>query len=496
MSTIPLSEDFKIIPGVVSPAGDAVDANGLMLTDNELIPVGKVQSFYQDSDISALTGSESKEFLAGQQYFKGYDNSSVIPGELLMYRLVTAPVAGYLLSGSLKGATLSSLKAIPAGAITLTVDGTSVTSASIDLSSATSFSDIADEIETGIGASKVSVEWLSIANRFIIRSATTGSTSEVSYASAGSLATGLKLTQATAAIVSAGSAAVSMTDMMDSITNSNQNWIPFESLVDLDEDQNTELCAWTNAQNSRFVFVYHESSAEATIPNNPDCFFQKVVVTNGYEGIFPIYGSYLYGTMPLAYSGSIDFARTNGRVSFKFRAFSGLAPNVTDLATAKALKSNGYNFYGAYSLNKTMKQYASDGAISGKFLWLDSFIDQVWINANLVSAYAELFTDNQSYAFNANGYGAVQAATIDPAELAVTFGAIQKGVTLDASQIRRVNNTVGKDISSILYSQGWYLNIPTQTGAARIDRNLQGVTFFWVDGQLIQSISMSSTAIL
>lgn len=496
MSTIPLSEDFKIIPGVVSPAGDAVDANGLMLTDNELIPVGKVQSFYQDSDISALLGSESKEFLAGQQYFNGYDNSSVIPGELLMYRLVTAPVAGYLLSGSLKGVTLSSLKAIPAGAITLTVDGTSVTSASIDLSSATSFSDIADEIETGIGASKVSVEWLSIANRFIIRSATTGSTSEVSYASAGSLATGLKLTQATAAIVSAGSAAVSMTDMMDSITNSNQNWIPFESLVDLDEDQNTELCAWTNAQNSRFVFVYHESSAEATIPNNPDCFFQKVVVTNGYEGIFPIYGSYLYGTMPLAYSGSIDFARTNGRVSFKFRAFSGLAPNVTDLATAKALKSNGYNFYGAYSLNKTMKQYASDGAISGKFLWLDSFIDQVWINANLVSAYAELFTDNQSYAFNANGYGAVQAATIDPAELAVTFGAIQKGVTLDASQIRRVNNTVGKDISSILYSQGWYLNIPTQTGAARIDRNLQGVTFFWVDGQLIQSISMASTAIL
>lgn len=496
MSTIPLSEDFKIIPGVVSPAGDAVDANGLMLTDNELIPVGKVQSFYQDSDISALMGSESKEFLAGQQYFNGYDNSSVIPGELLMYRLVTTPVAGYLLSGSLKGVTLASLKAIPAGTITLNVDGTSVTSTSIDLSSTTSFSDIADEIETGIGASKVSVEWLPIANRFIIRSATTGSTSEVSYASAGSLATGLKLTQATAAIVSAGSAAVSMTDMMDTITNSNQNWIPFESLVDLDEDQNTELCAWTNAQNSRFVFVYHESSAEATIPNNPDCFFQKVVVTNGYEGIFPIYGSYLYGTMPLAYSGSIDFARTNGRVSFKFRAFSGLAPNVTDLATAKALKSNGYNFYGAYSLNKTMKQYASDGAISGKFLWLDSFIDQVWINANLVSAYAELFTDNQSYAFNANGYGAVQAATIDPAELAVTFGAIQKGVTLDSSQIRRVNNTVGKDISSILYSQGWYLNIPTQTGAARIDRNLQGVTFFWVDGQLIQSISMASTAIL
>lgn len=496
MSTIPLSEDFNITPGVVSPAGEAVDANGLMLTDNELIPVGKVQSFYSESEVSALTGSTSKEFLAAQQYFNGYENSSVMPGELLMYRLVTAAVAGYLLSGILKGVTLASLKAIPAGTITLFVDGASTTSASIDLSTATSFSDIASKLETGIGASKVEVEWNSIANRFIIRSATTGSDSEVSFAIAGAIATGLKLTQDAAAIVSPGSDVVSMTDMMDNIINTNQNWIPFESLVTLTEDQNTELCAWTNAQNSRFAFIYHDTSDEPTIANNPDCFYQKVVVANGYEGIFPIYGSYLYGVMPLAYSASINFARTNGRVSFKFRGFTGLTPNVTDKATARALKSNGYNFYGSYGLNKTMKKYASQGSISGKFLWLDSFIDQVWINANLVSAYAELFTDNQSYSFNANGYGAVQAATIDPAELAITFGAIQRGVPLDQSQIRRVNNTVGKDISAVLYSQGWYLYIPTQSGAARIERDLKGVIFYWVDGQLIQSISMASTAIL
>jgi hypothetical protein len=37
----------------------------------------------------------------------------------------------------------------------------------------------------------------------------------------------------------------------------------------------------------------------------------------------------------------------------------------------------------------------------------------VWINANLVGAYANLFTNNQSYPFNQNGYGAIQAATID-----------------------------------------------------------------------------------
>ncbi|HBD3508432.1 TPA: DUF3383 family protein, partial [Escherichia coli] len=230
--------------------------------------------------------------------------------------------------------------------------------------------------------------------------------------------------------------------------------------------------------------------------NNANCFVQKVVVANGYENIFPVYGTYLYSVTALAYAASVDFARTNGRISFKFRGFSGLAPNVSDLATAQALKSNGYNFYGSYSLNKTMAQYASDGAITGKFVWLDSFINQVWINANLVSAFANLFTNNQSYPFNETGYGAVSAAVIDVAEQALNFGAIQRGVKLDNAQTRIVNNTVGKDISSTLYSQGWFLYIPTQSGSARIERDLKGVIFYYVDGQLIQSITMSSTAIL
>lgn len=497
MSTIPLSVDFSITPNVVSPAGSAVDINGLILTDSELIPVGKVSVFYQASEISALLGSASKEYLAGSLYFGGYNNSSVIPGQLLISRLVTTAVAGYLLSASLKGVTLASLQAIAAGTITLTVDGTAVTSSSIDLSTATSFSDIADKLETGIGSTKVAVEWNSIANRFIIRSLTTGAASNVSYASVGTLATALKLTEATAAVVSPGSAPVSMADMMDSIINTNQDWVSFMSVVELDDANKTQLCAWASSSNNRFAYIVHDTTDEPTVADNENCFFQEVVVANGYESVFPVYGSYLYAVMPLAYGASLNFDRTNGRVSFKFRGFSGLSPNVSDKATALALKSNGYNFYGSYSLNKTTAQYASDGAISGQYLWLDSFINQVWINANLVSAFKNLFVDNdQSYPFNEAGYASVQAGVIDVAQAAKTYGAIRAGVTLDSSQIRIVNNTVGKDISATLYSEGWYLYIPTQTGAARIERDLKGVIFYYVDGQLIQSIDMSSTAIL
>lgn len=494
-STIPLSVDFAITPSVVAAAGAAVDANGLFLTDNELVPVGSVSYFYQSSDVSALFGSTSKEFLAAQLYFGGYDDSTVLPGTLLMGRLVTAPVAGYLLSASLKGVSLATLQAIPAGTITLTVDGAPVTSASINLSTVTSFSDVAAALKAGIGATKVDVAWNSIANRFIIRSATTGANSGVSFAS-GALATALLLTQATAATVSPGSDVVSMTDMMNGIINQNQNWIPFSSLVELTDDQKTQLCAWVNSSANRYVYVMHDPSALPTVSNNSNCFYQKVVVANGYENVFPVYGSYLYAVTPLAYAASLDFSRTGGRVSFKFRGFSGLAPNVTDKNTALALKSNGYNFYGSYSQNATVAQYASDGAVSGKFLWLDSLIGEVWLNAKLLAAFTAAFTANQSFAFTADGYASIDAAITDPANEAIKFGTIRKGVTLDSSQIRQVNNVVGKDISATLYSDGWYLYIPTQSGANRQARKLAGVTFFYVDGQLIQSITMTSAAIL
>ncbi|WP_459176976.1 DUF3383 family protein [Ewingella americana] len=494
MSKIPLSRDFKITPSTVSAAGTALDVYGLLLSNNELLPVGKVAEFTLASDVGAAFGTTSKEYLAAQLYLAGYDNSTVRPGSVLFGRMVQAPVAGWLLSGSFKGVKIAALQSIT-GTITLTVDGAVVTSSSINLSAATSFTDAATSIAAAIG-SGVTVNWLATQSRFIIRSATTGAASEVSLASAGAAATALKLTTDTAATTSDGSAAVSMTDMMATIVNQNQDWVMMASLVDLADDDKEELCAYVSASSNRYSYSYYDPSGAATVANNPACFHQSVVIANGYENVFPNAGTYLYGILGLAYSASINFSRTNGRVSYKYRAFAGLAPNVSDNETAAALKTNGYNFYGAYGQNKTLANYVSDGAITGKFLWLDSFISEVWLNANLVAAFTNLFTNNASYAFNAAGYSAISAAVIDVATSGLNFGAIRQGVTLDQAQINIVNDAVGQDISNVLYSQGWFFYIPTQTGASRTERHLDGAIFYYVDGGLIQSIDMTSTAIL
>ncbi len=383
----------------------------------------------------------------------------------------------------------------PTSKVKLKVDGQPVTSGAVDFNTATTMSDIATVLQTAIGAS-VTVEWLPQAARFIIRSVTTGSSSSVLDMEKSTLATGLKLTAEAGAIPSQGVSAQSLIDTMNGIINQNQDWIGVMTLTALSDEQNQNLCSWVSAQQNRYFYALWDNSAAATVRDNANCFVQKIVKANNYAGVFPVYGDYRYAVIALAYAASLDFARTNGRVSFKFRQFSGLAANVSDLATTQALESNGYNYYGAYGQNKTLANYVSDGKITGQYVWLDSFIDQVWIRANLVAAFANLFTANQSYPFNDSGYTALSSAVIDVATAAKNFGALRAGVLLDKSQLTQVNSAVGRDMSATLFSAGWYFYIPVQTGSSRLERKLQGATFYYVDGQLVQSVQMSAIDIL
>lgn len=492
--TIPLSKDFSITPNVISAAGSAVDLNGLILTDSALIPSGVVQSYYEASDVSALLGSSSREYLAASIYFSGEDNASVSPGQLLMARVQTTASAGWLMSASLKGVKIATLQALGSGTITLSVDGTSQTSETINLANATSFSNVAELLEAGLTG--VTVAWNSTASRFIITSSTTGDSSAVSAATDGTLATGLLLTEDTGATESAGFAATSLTDTLTSIIDANQDWVILSSVVDHTDAEKLEIAAWIATQDYRYVYSMHDTSATALISDSTTSFVPNTLVPDTYPNVIPMYGSYLYAVAPLAYAASLNVDATNGRKSFKFSQFSGLTANVTSLANAKALESNGYSYYGSYKEDNTSGSYASDGSVTGDFPWLDTVLCEILLKSKLIAAFYPVFKGGSSYAFNSAGYAIVQAAVADVAAWGKTFGAIRTGVDLDSAQIRQVTNVVGKDISSTLYSDGYYLYIPTQTSANRNERKLSGVVFYYVDGGLIQSISMSDTAIL
>lgn len=494
MTSIPLSKDFSIAANVVAPAGNGVDMNGLMLTTTQVVPLANISYFASLADVGDIYGTASDEYACASVYFNGFDNAPSTPAQLLVVSIPAAATAGALTSGSNSAVTIASLKLLTPSSISITVDGTTQASQNIDLSGVATQSDVAEAVQASLTG--VTVEWSSATSRYVITSATTGSASSVSFAS-GAIADALMLTEATGASESEGVPAMSLTDLMNYVVDRDTNWVTYASASELTDVQKLELAAWNSAYElgTRFVYAMNDTSDNAIVANNDDSLAAKVVAA-GYAGVQPFYGEAKYAFTVPAFAGSLDFSTTNGRLSFKFRTFTGLAPNVNRLSVATALESNGYSYYGQYGLNAVTAQYSSTGAITGKFLWLDTFLDQVWIKANLISAFTTLFTASQSYSFNEAGYASVKAAIIDPLTTAKNFGAIQTGITLDESQRRTIQNAVGKDVSGELYANGYYLYIPAQSGANRIARTLKGVVLYWTDGQLIQSIDMQSTTVL
>lgn len=486
---IPLRKDIQINPGVLPAGGSALDLNGLILTDSGYAPVGTVISFTTKEDVALYFGSSSPEFSMAEVYFQGYDNSTKTPGALLFARFNPDPAAAWLRSGSMAAVTLDQLKLL-SGVLTLSVDGTSHTSASIDLSTATSFAQAADLIETGIGSS-VTVEFDTTQKRFIITSATAGDASTITYAT-GTLSAGLKLTAATGASLSQGSDAAVVTDAMQAVLDASQNWAIFTTSFTPDEEQALAFSAWVNGQNYRFGYVPFTLEESALVSGSADTLTYKIITAYDYSNVIPVYGDQSHAASVLGYSASLDFDRQEGRVPFKFRSLGGLLPEVTTSANYDALIANGYNFYGAYTANNYDTRYWADGTVTGDFKWFDSFCFQIWLNANLMQDAIELFKSNRSLPYNTRGDAAIEASFADTISQGITFGGIRTGIELSSAQISEINNAVGLQVGASIIAKGWYLYLPKATAEQRAARIRPGCSFYYTDGGCVQKITLAS----
>lgn len=151
--TIPASYDVAILPGVINGGGNALDLNGLMLTENPRLPIGSVASFSSPAAASAFFGPTSNEYNEAVVYFAGYENATAQPGALLMAQYPATAVAAWLRGGNVSGLTIAQVQAL-SGSLTVVMDGYTHTAASLNLSGATSFSAAAALIQAGIDATE------------------------------------------------------------------------------------------------------------------------------------------------------------------------------------------------------------------------------------------------------------------------------------------------------------------------------------------------------
>lgn len=343
----------------------------------------------------------------------------------------------------------------------------------------------------------VVVTFDSVSGDFVVASGATGVTSTITFAT-GTLAAPLFLTFVTGAVTSQGSAAATPTAFMGSITNVTQNWATFMLAFDPDSGvgnaQKLLFVQWANGQSNRYAYIAGDTDASpgASVPASAS--LGQLILQSAYSGTCLIYDPSIY-TIPSFVCGaaaSVNFSQPGGRITFDFKGQVGIVPSVTDPTTAANLIANGYNFYGAYATANQTFQFFNPGSVSGPFAWLDSFLNQVWLNAQFQLALVELLTQVTSIPYNPAGYTTVENALASAIQAALDFGAFRPGVTLSSLEVLEVNTQAGAKIDGTLLQRGWYLQVKDPGAAVRQVRGSPVCNFWYMDGESIQKISLAS----
>lgn len=569
-STIPASQIVSVNPGVVGAGGNPLVLNGVVISPNTLIPSNTVQPFGSVDGVSQFFGPGSAEEGAAEVYFLGNDNSTIKPGTIYFAPYNVTATKAWNQSGSFAGVSLATLQTL-SGSLIIVMDGYTRTASSINLSAATSFTNAASLIQTGLNAglanvatssastiagttltvggtltgtfapgqtlvgsgvtatsiilaqltgtsggagtyslsqsstigssqainaapTPVVVSWNAVNSTFTITSGASGVASTSAFAT-GTVSDGLHFTSATGAILSQGAVADTPTSAANNIKANTQNWATFTTLVEPSLAHKLLYAQWANAQNQRYLYVGWDTDVQATVANTTEP-FGYLIKQAEYNGVAAVYNTLNLAMLFLGTVACINFAQQNGRTTLAFRKQSGFQATVTNEQIAINLLANGYSFYGAYATANDQFNWIYNGQMPGEWLWVDTFVNQIYLNSQFQLALMTLLQETTSIPYNEQGYSLIRAAMNDPIQAGLNFGSIRAGVTLSSEQAAVVNQAAGQQISSIIENQGYFLQILDPGSIVRGQRGTPVINFWYTDGGSVQKITLASIDII
>lgn len=153
--SIPASQIVQVNPRLLTPGGTDLEFNGLLLSESSLIPSSQlVLPFPDPESVGDYFGLESEEYAAATVYFQGYNNSFKKPRALYIASRIATATNAWLRGGPWNG-TLAALKNAGLGGLTLTINGEEVAAQNLSFATATSLSDVAQIIQTGLNSGAV-----------------------------------------------------------------------------------------------------------------------------------------------------------------------------------------------------------------------------------------------------------------------------------------------------------------------------------------------------
>lgn len=482
---------FVPISATVQSAAFTVEKKHMLLAmDNALIGTGTPYKEY--SGAAALTnfandfGTGTADYTVAQKYFGFLSKTGTAPEKMIVARWYKNAAAPFV-RGTSEIASVPELKSVANGSITITMDGTAF-DAVVDLSSITSYSDVATALQTSIRANSgggdaftnATVSYSVITGGFIIMSGATGTAATIGAITAGKTGTDLsKMLGLADGEVSQGANAETFAEFCDRIYNANTAGFSITTTVDLSEDEIQAAVAWLQGSSGgqtiysacRLVFNITDKTTAKAIQST-----LKELSYTGYVICYDEYGEYV-NALDCAIAAATDYQVANGALNFNFQPAVGYTP-ITKLGDVINYQQGQTNMSVAQELDDLCISYVYSvgfgtqeqvlygmGLMQGAFGTEDVQVNEAALQTQLQTAIMNGFVSlNKIKLQGQDAKGFISTLITPVLDLFKTNGSIARAGTLSDTDRNSIYQATGNDGAADAVEQnGYYFQIQDLT---------------------------------
>ena len=393
----------------------------------------RVQLFSTQDAFNKICTAGDSVWWAGNAFFSKTNR----PTRIAVGKIFSESQPAYLLSGDVD---VASVIAISTGSMKITIDGSVVELTDLDFSSATDLAGIATIINTALSTSGSCEVYH---GKLLIKSAGTGSTATISYASAADSGTDvsalLGLTAANSATVVDGITVGTIADELAAIADfaTQAGTFLYGWAIDStyrDTEDQALAAAWVNGRGIRACGAFCSNNANAYDPANTSNNGNKAREA-GYAGV-----NYTYDDNPQVYPEisylanflAVNYSGRNTTIAGKFKDADGIAavnfPNIeTNVATLKAKRIN--TITGIIGQNV---KYFREGVQSSAAWSTDGWVNVCNFIAELEVNILNVFLRTPKVAYTVDGQNLIISAAAKTCDKYKQNGAYADGVEEDA----------------------------------------------------------------
>ena len=374
---------------------------------------GSRYGLYSTADAyNKICTSGDSVWWAGNAFF----SKTKRPNKIAVAKVFTADQPAYLLSSGT--IDIDAVKAVSSGSMKITIDGTAKNLTSMSFTSVTSIADIASVINTKLSTSGTCEEYN---GGLIVKSATTGNSSTISFASEATSGTDvsemLGLTEEKGAVAVAGYTHGTLAEEMQAIANAAAaggtyfyGWVLDSSYRDTAAQ--LEAAAWVESRSFRAVGAY--------CTNNANAYNTASTANNGYTAMNNGWNtaSFTYDDNAQKYPDvsylanflAVNYNTANSAIAGKFQDADGIAAvNFPDIETnVDTLKSRRINTITGI-IGQTIK-YFREGVQSGSAWSTDGWVNVCNFISELEIAILNVFLKSNKVPYTLDGQNLLIAA--------------------------------------------------------------------------------------